>query len=200
VHFLQNISEKFQTISIIHIVFVSFSIHMFVISHPNFEILDEIFFTNFMRWFMLGIDHTPYQLPGLSFIVSPFVYVFGDNWASWRFPIVILGMVFLYFNYNVVEHISTKNTALIASIILAFSPVIFVSSSLMLRDMPVMALGFLSIYLYFRKKYYFAALLIGLSALIKETAIFFVLFIVIYHGVTHRYEFIIMVKNLKKSI
>ena len=135
---------------------------MFVISHPNFEVLDEIFFTNFMRWFMLGIDHSPYQLPGLSFIVSPFVYVFGDNWISWRFPIIIFGMVFLYFYYKVVEQIFTKKIALMTSVIMAFSPVIFVSSSLMLRDMPVMALGFFAMYLYLKKKYYFSALLIGL--------------------------------------
>lgn len=195
--FLHSVSEKLQTITILHIIFATFSIHMFVISHPNFEVLDEVFFTNFMRWFMLGIDHTPYQLPGLSFIVSPFVYVFGDNWASWRFPIVILGMVFLYFNYKVVEHISTKKTALITSIILAFSPVVFVSSALMLRDMPVMAMGFFSTYLYFRKKYYFAALLIGLSALIKETAIFFVMFIIIYHVFNNKDEFVLAVKNLR---
>jgi MFS family permease len=171
---------------------------MFVISHPNFEVLDEVYFTTFMRWFMLGIDHSPYQLPGLSFIVSPFVYVFGDNWASWRFPIVILGMVFLYFNYKVIEHVSSKKTALITSIIMAFSPVIFVSSSLMLRDMPVMAIGFFSIYLYFKHKYYLAALFIGLSALIKETAIFFVIFIVIYHTLNNKEELIITSKNIQK--
>lgn len=195
---LQSISEKIQKISIMHIIFTSFSIHMFVISHPNFEVLDEVFFTNFMRWFMLGIDHTPYQLPGLSFIVSPFVYVFGDNWASWRFPIIILGMVFLYFYYHVVKHISTKKIALISSVILAFSPVIFVSSSLMLRDMPVMAMGFFAIYLYFKQKYYFAALIIGLSALIKETAIFFVIFIVIYHCLNLRRDGLTM-KNIQKQ-
>lgn len=135
---------------------------------------------------MLGIDHSPYQLPGLSFIVSPFVYVFGDNWVSWRFPIIVFGMIFLYFYYKVVEQISTKKIALMTSIIMAFSPVIFVSSSLMLRDMPVMAIGFFSIYLYFKQKYYFAALLIGLSALIKETAIFFVIFIVLHYIINNR--------------
>ncbi len=196
---LQSISEKIQQITIMHIIFTSFSIHLFVISHPNFEVLDEVFFTNFMRWFMLGIDHSPYQLPGLSFIVSPFVYVFGDNWASWRFPIVILGMVFLYFYYHVVKHISTKKIALISSVILAFSPVIFVSSSLMLRDMPVMALGFFAIYLYFKQKYYFAALLIGLSALIKETAVFFVIFIIIYHCLHRREELFSTIKNIQKN-
>jgi len=194
---LQTITTKLQKISIIHIIFASFSIHMFVISHPNFEVLDEIFFTNFMRWFMLGIDHSPYQLPGLSFIVSPFVYVFGDNWVSWRFPIIILGMVFLYFYYKVVEHVSTKKIALMTSIIMAFSPVIFVSSSLMLRDMPVMAIGFFSIYLYFKQKYYVASLLIGLSALIKETAIFFVIFIVLHYIIKNKEKILMsIVKSL----
>jgi hypothetical protein len=183
---LQTLSTKFEGIGIIHVILASFSIHMFVISHPNFEVLDEIFFTNFMRWFMLGIDHSPYQLPGLSFIVSPFVYVFGDNWVSWRFPIIIFGMVFLYFYYKVVEQIFTKKIALMTSVIMAFSPVIFVSSSLMLRDMPVMALGFFAMYLYLKQKYYFSALFIGLSALIKETAIFFVIFITLHYILTNR--------------
>ncbi|MGY5150235.1 MAG: glycosyltransferase family 39 protein [Candidatus Nitrosopumilus sp. bin_68KS] len=197
---LDLITNKLQKISIIHVVLVSFSIHMFVISHPNYEVLDELFFTNFMRWFMIGIDHSPYQLPGLSFIVAPFVYIFGDNWISWRFPIVIFGMLFLFFSYKVIEHTSNKQIALLTSIILAFSPVIFTSSSLMLRDIPVMAMGFISIYLYFKQKYYFAALFIGLSAIIKETAIFFVLFIVIYHSIKNRQEiFMNISNNIKKQ-
>ncbi len=181
----ENISTAINKITVIHVILVSFAIHMFVISQPNFEVLDEVLFTNFMRWFMLGIDHTPYQLPGLSIIISPFVHIFGDNWLSWRFPIVLFGIVFLFFYYKVVEHISNKKVALLTTIILSFSPVIFVSSSLMLRDMPVMAAGFLSLYLYFKQKYYFSALLIGLSAIIKETAIFFMIFIALWYVYTH---------------
>lgn len=181
----ENISTAINKITVIHVILVSFSIHMFVISQPNFEVLDEVHFTNFMRWFMLGIDHAPYQLPGLSIIISPFVYIFGDNWLSWRFPIVLFGMLFLYFYYKVVEHISNKKIALLTTIILSFSPVIFVSSSLMLRDMPVMAIGFLSLYLYFKQRYYFSALLIGLAAIIKETAIFFIMFITLWHIFTY---------------
>jgi len=68
----------------------------------------------------------------------------------------------------------------------------------MLRDMPVMAMGFFAIYLYFKRKYYFAALLIGLSALIKETAIFFVIFIAIYHCLSYRVELSLIIKNIQK--
>jgi len=181
-----QISQRLDKISIFHIILSSFALHLFVMSQPNFEMLDEMYFTNFTRWLMLGIDHTPYQLPGLSIIASPFFYVFGDNWFSWRFPIIIFGMVFLYFNYKVIEHLSNKKIALLSSVVLSLSPMIFVHSTLMLRDIPVMALGFFSIYLYFKQKYYFAALVIGLTALIKETAMFFLIFVVIHYLITNR--------------
>jgi len=168
---------------------------MIVISQPNYEVLDEVFFTNFMRWFMVGIDHTPYQLPGLSFIVAPFVYLFGDNWFSWRFPIIIFGMVFLYFYYKVCEHVTNKKIALLSTVILSLSPMIFIHSSLMLRDIPVMALGFAGLYLYFKQKYYFASLIIGLSALIKETAFFFVVFIVLHYTITNREKIIMQASS-----
>lgn len=159
---------------------MSFAVHLFVINQPIHEVIDEVHFTNFMRWFMLGIDQTPFQLPGLSIVVSPFVVLFGDNWFSWRFPIIVFGMIFLYFYYKVVEHIVDKKIALLSTIILSLSPMIFVHSSLMLRDIPIMALGFFSLYLFFKQKYYFTALVIGLAAIIKETAIFFMVFIVLW--------------------
>lgn len=183
---LKSIEKQLLKINIIHIILVSFSIHMFLISQPNFEVVDEVDFTNFMRWFMVNIDNTPYQLPGLSFIIAPFVYLFGDNWFSWRFPIIIFGMVFLYFYYKVIKHISNKKIALLTTIILSASPMIFIHSSLMLRDIPVMALGFMGLYLYFKQRYYFSALIIGLSALIKESAFFFVIFIVLHYVLTNR--------------
>ena len=190
-----NLFEKLvqytQKVSIVHIILASFSLHMFLISQPSFEILDESYFTNFMRSFIVGIDHTPYQLPGLSFVVTPFVKLFGDNWLAWRLPIIILGMVFLYFYYKVIEHIADKKTALFTSIILSLSPMIFVHSSLMLRDIPIMALGFFSIWLYFKRKYHLMGIVIGLSALIKESAIFFLLFIVLYEILCNRKQIII---------
>ena len=192
---LVKYSEK---ISIFHIILTSFAIHMFVINQPTYEVLDEAYFTNFTRWFMLGIDHTPYQLFGLSLIEYPFVSTIGDNWFSWRFPVIVFGMVFLYFNYKVVEHLKNKKIALLTTGILCFSPLIFVHSSLLLRDIPVMALGFMSIYFYFKQKYYFSALLIGLSALIKESAIFFLIFIVLHYIMTNHKKIITQIQFKEK--
>ena len=190
-----QISEYLNKVNIFHIILVSFSIHMFVINQPVHEVIDEVHFTNFMRWFMLGIDHSPYQLPGLSVIVSPFVYLFGDNYIAWRLPIILFGMVFLYFYYKVIEHITNKKISLLSTVILSLSPMIFVHSSLMLRDIPVLALGFFSLYLYFKNKYYFSAIVIGLSALIKETAIFFMIFIILWSVIKFNKHNEITIKN-----
>lgn len=148
---------------------------------------------------MAGIDHTPYQLFGLSAIEYPFIVAFGDNWFSWRFPVIIFGMVFLYFNYKVIQHIKDKKTALLVTGILAFSPLVFVQSALLLRDIPVMALGFMAVYLYLKQKYYFSALVLGLSALIKETAIFFVAFIILHYVMTNRKKLLLGFLSMKTT-
>lgn len=177
---LDKITFFVDKITIWHLLIISVFMHMLVIGIPNFEQVDEVFFTNFLRWFMVGFDHTPNQLPGLSLIVAPFVYVFGDNYFSWRLPVILLGLLFMFSYYKVVEHVLNRKMALLTTTILLFSPIIFVHSSLMLRDIPVMALGFLSIWIYFKNKYYFSAIFIGLAANIKETAIFFMIFIMIW--------------------
>ena len=170
---------------------------MFVISKPSGEVLDEFYFVNFLRWFMIGIDHTPYQLNGLSVITSPFFYVFGDNWFSWRFPIVVLGMVFVYFFYKVAEKAFGKDTAIIASMIVCLSPTIFTHSGLMLRDVPVMAFGFIGLYMYLKKRYYLAFMIIGLSMMIKETAILFAVFIVLHYVLANRQELMLSLHSKK---
>ena len=195
--FSKKVDNIFSKFSILHLILIFFSIHMFIISKPSGEVLDEFFFVNFLRWFMIGIDHSPYLLNGLSVINSPFFYVFGDNWFSWRFPIVILGMVFVYFFYKVTEKAFGKDTAIIASMIVCLSPTIFTHSGLMLRDVPVMAFGFIGLYMYLKKRYYLAFMIIGLSIMIKETAILFAVFIVLHYVLANRQELMLSLHSKK---
>lgn len=58
-----------------------------------------------------------------------------------------------------------------------------------------MALGFLAIYLYLKQRYYFTALVIGISAIIKETAIFFVIFIVLHYVLNNREKIIMQISS-----
>jgi 4-amino-4-deoxy-L-arabinose transferase-like glycosyltransferase len=178
--------KYFEKISISHIILTSLSLHLLVIASTQiYSISDENIFLSIMRFFLEGEDHAPYQLPGLSLIVAPFVYLFGDSWFAWRLPIIGFNIVFLYFFFKVLLRYTTKNNAILISIIVSFDTLIFVHSSLMVRDIPILALGFMSLYLFFNKKYYSMGLVLGTGAIIKETMVFFLLFIISYYIITN---------------
>lgn len=191
----------FKKISIFYIIIPLFISQILIMGKPDYPILDEHHFVNFTRWLQLGYDHSPYQLPGLSLIGLPFMEILGDNAISWRLPIIIFGSVFVYFYYKVVKKLSNHKIAITSSVLLSLSPMIFAHSGLMLRDIPVLALGFIGIYLYLNKRYYFAFFVIGISALIKETVIFFIFFIVMYH-ISKNYKSIVylLLQNRKKLL
>ena len=190
--------KYFDKISISHIILTSLSLHMLVIASTQiYSISDENIFLSMMRFFLVGEDHAPYQLPGLSLIVTPFVYLFGDSWFAWRLPIIGFNMVFLYFFYKVILRHTTKNNAVLISIIISFDTLIFVHSSLMVRDIPILALGFMSLYLFFNKKYYLMGLVLGTGAVIKETMAFFLIFIIAYYMIMNYRNIITKISSPK---
>lgn len=176
-----------EKIRISHVILLSLILHAFVISQPQFlQIWDESIFLELTRDFLEGEDHTPHQLPGIKFFVGAAITIFGDNWFSWRVPSVIFGMLTLLVFFKIVTRFTSDKKALLATTILSFDTIFFVHSSLFLRDIPLLFFGLFSFYLYQRKSYYLAAIVIGFSLLIKEIGILFLILIVIYHIWTRR--------------
>ncbi|MGI0010082.1 MAG: ArnT family glycosyltransferase, partial [Nitrosopumilaceae archaeon] len=178
--------EQFNKITLTHVLLLSLVLHTFVIAQPqSLQVWDESIFLEIARDFMAGNDRTPYQLPGLNFFIGPAMYIFGDNWFSWRMPLVIFGILTLWIFYKICCRFTSERNALFATIILSFDSIFFVHSTLILRDMPLIFFGMLSFYLYLRKRYYLSASILGFAFMIKETAIFFFVLTAIYHlGVT----------------
>ncbi|NIU00214.1 MAG: phospholipid carrier-dependent glycosyltransferase, partial [Nitrosopumilaceae archaeon] len=90
------------------------------------------------------------------------------------------GMLTLLVFFKIISRLTSEKNAILATAILSFDTIFFVHSSLFLRDIPVMFFGLFSFYMYQRKSYYFAAVVLGFSLLIKETAVFFLILITIY--------------------
>lgn len=179
-----QIFKYFDKIRISHVILVSIILHAFVMSQPPDQIGDENIFLTIFRMLQTGIDHSPYQMPGLSLLLYPAVEIFGDYWFSWRVTSVIFGTLFLFVLYHTFKKITTERNALFVTILVSIDITIFVHSSLFLRDVPVMFFGTFAIYMYLTKRYYFTALLLGFTSLIKETALFFLIFIIAYHLIT----------------
>ncbi len=179
---------------------MSLVLHAFAISQPQFlQIWDESIFLEITRDFLEGEDHTPYQLPGIKFFVGAAISIFGDNWFSWRVPSVIFGMLTLLVFFKIISRLTSEKNAILATAILSFDTIFFVHSSLFLRDIPVMFFGLFSFYMYQRKSYYFAAVVLGFSLLIKETAVFFLILITIYRIGTNK-PVTFSFHSVKKSI
>lgn len=193
------IQEYVNKVTITHIILISLILHAFVIAQPQFlQIWDESIFIELMRDFLKGEDHVPYQLPGVNLFQGTATLIFGDNWFSWRVPSVIFGMLSLFVFYKVFCNYTNERNALLATTILSFDTIFFVHSTLFLRDIPLMFFGIFSFYLYIKKRYYLASLVLGFSFLIKETALFFLFLIMINHYVSFPKK--IRMTNLKKGI
>ena len=194
------LQEYVNKITITHVILISLILHVFVIAHPQFlQIWDESIFIELMRDFLKGEDHAPYQLPGLNLFQGSATVIFGDNWFSWRVPSVIFGMLSLLVFYKVFCHYTSERNALLATTLLSFDTIFFVHSTLFLRDVPLMFFGIFSFYLYLKKKYYLAAIVLGFAFFIKETAIFFFFLIIINHLINKQPGKLKQV-NIKKSI
>lgn len=181
-----QISQYYNKIGILHVILVSIILHAFVISQPPEQVGDESIFLTIFRMLQTGVDHTPYQMPGLSFLLFPSIEIFGDYWFSWRATSVFFGILFLFVLYHTIKKITTEKNALFVTVLVSLDITIFVHSSLFLRDIPVMFFGTFAIYMYFTKKYYLTALLLGFAALIKESALFFLILIIAYHLIITR--------------
>ena len=196
--FFSKSTEWLNKITITHILLISLVLHVLVISHPPDQVGDETIFLSITRNFLDGNDYSPYQLPGLSIIAGLSMTVFGDNWFGWRFPSLIFGIFTLFLIFNLSKKFTNEKNALFLTTIISFDYLFFTHSSLLLRDMPVIFFGMLALNLYFSKKYYLTALILGIAALIKETALFFLIFIIIYHTLITKF-FIIQNVNFPKN-
>jgi 4-amino-4-deoxy-L-arabinose transferase-like glycosyltransferase len=181
-----QLSQYYNKIGISHVILISIILHVLVISQPPNQIGDESIFLTIFRVLQTGVDHTPYKMPGLSFLLFPSVEIFGDYWFSWRATSVLFGALFLLVLYHTVKKITTEKNALFVTILVSLDITIFVHSSLFLRDIPVMFFGTFATYMYFTKRYHLTALLLGFTALIKESALFFLILIITYHLITTR--------------
>ncbi|MDX1532910.1 MAG: glycosyltransferase family 39 protein [Nitrosopumilaceae archaeon] len=177
-----QVSSLFERFTISHVILTSLVLHIFVIAQPqHLQIWDETIFLELVRNFLHGEDHTPYQLPGLNFFQGATIAIFGDNWFAWRIPSIIFGMLTLFVFYRILCHVTSERNALLATAILSFDTIFFVHSTLFLRDVPLIFFGMLSILFYFRKNYFLCAIPLGFAFLIKETALLFFIFLVIFH-------------------
>ncbi|MDA4136984.1 MAG: glycosyltransferase family 39 protein [Thaumarchaeota archaeon] len=159
-------------------------------------VMDEIYYIPAAQALLTGekcgpyADNCNYEHPFLSkaFIAAGIV-LFGDNDFGWRFFVVLLGTASIPVLFAICWRVTRDSTlSLFATFLLAFETLFFAHSSIAVIDVQAIFFALLAFLVYlgnFRiwrlNRFALSGILLGLAALSKETAIFMVIFLVVYN-------------------
>lgn len=134
--------------------------------------------------------------PGTFFGHPPGIYVslvlwfrlVGETiWGPHLFA-VIFGFLGLYYTYLLGSHLENRGAGLIAALLLFGTPMYFAQSGMVLGDIPITALGVMSVYYALRRRLGIYLICSIYMVLMKETSIAIVVALVIYLFRNQRYR------------
>ena len=159
-------------------------------------VMDEIYYVPAAQVLLNGDKCGPGGLncnmehPFLSkAVIAAGIVLFGNNDFGWRFFVVLLGTACVPILFAICWRVTKDRTlSLFAAFLLAFETLFFVHSSIAVIDIQPIFFALLAFLVYLGKfrvwkldSFVLAGILLGLSALSKETAIFMLLFLITYN-------------------
>jgi len=176
-------------IKISHFLLLYFAVHILQIAFPSdgSMVFDEAYYVPASLATLAGqaanLEHPPLG----KLIGAAGIALFGNNWFGWRFPQVVISTAGLYLFYLVAKRLLGGDPwALGATILLGLDTIFFIHGGVLLLDAPAFMLGFLTLELYFRKKYWWSAACMGLAFFDREFAVFIFITLIAYHIAVNR--------------
>lgn len=177
---LLSYASKFR---IEHFLLLYFAIHMLQISFPSdgSMVFDEGHYTKASLATLQGLPANAEHPPLAKIISAIGIGLLGNNWFGWRFPQVLMQIAALYLFFLLVRRLIGSPWAFGATMLLAFDPIFFIHGGALLIDMPFFLFVLVAFELYFRQRYSWSAVSMGLAFITREFGVFFLAPLVIYH-------------------
>src|SRR3989449_2168403 len=179
-------------INIGHLLLILFALHLFALSFPSDTsngggmVFDEKYYVPASQDLLHGVASN-LEHPFFGKVWGALgISIFGDNFFGWRIFYALIGVVSVWVMYELAKVFFSKEKALFAASMLGFESIFFVHTSLLLLEGPPILFGLLGFLAYFKGRQYLSALAFGLSILSKETGVFFLLSLGLYHLWTSR--------------
>ena len=170
-----------------HLLLIIFALHLFALSFPSDTsnggglVFDEAYYVPASLDLLHGVANN-LEHPFFGKLWGALgIAIFGDNFFGWRIFYAVIGTLAVWMMYELARHFFSKDLALLAASMLAFENLFFIHTSLLLLDGPPVLFALAGFLAYFKRRYYLSALAFGLSILSKETGVFFLLALVLYH-------------------
>lgn len=178
------LKDSVRTLNIGHLLLVLLALHLFAMSFPNGSgdyVFDESYYVpaarDLLKFIPSNLEH-----PFFGKIWGALgIYLFGDNFFGWRIFYVIIGVLCVYALYELALNFLSREKALFAASLFGFETLFFIHTSLDLLEGPPILFALLGFHAYFKKRYYWTAICMGLSVLSKEWGLYFVGVLFLYH-------------------
>src|SRR5438445_10346235 len=174
-------------IKITHLLLILFALHLFALSFPSDtsngggRVFEVAFYVPAAQDILHGVASN-LEHPFFGKVWGALgISIFGDNFFGWRIFYALIGVVSVWVMYELAKIFFSKEKALFAASMLGFESVFFVHTSLLLLDGPPILFGLLGFLAYFKGRQYLSAIGFGLSILSKDTGVFFLLALGLYH-------------------
>lgn len=181
------LTRTLRGINIGHLVLVIFALHLFALSFPSDttngggRVFDEAYYVPASLDFLHGVANN-LEHPFFGKIWGALgISIFGDNFFGWRIFYAVIGSLAVWMMYELARHFFSREKALLSASVLAFENLFFVHTSLLLLEGPPVLFALAGFLAYFKRRYYLSALAFGLCILSKETGVFFLIALVLYH-------------------
>lgn len=188
VRFFERVIQK---IDIGHLLIILFALHLFALSFPSDTsngggmVFDEAYYVPASLDLLHGIaSNLEHPFFG-KFWGSLGIGIFGNNFFGWRIFYAVIGVLAVWIMYELARVFFSKEKALFAAAMLGFENLFFIHTSLLLLEGPPILFALLGFLLYFRKRYYLSGIAFGLCILSKETGVFFLGALLLYHIWAH---------------
>jgi len=151
------------------LVVVVLTLHFAIITIPDKPVFDEAHYITDARSVISGQVTERGEHPSLGklFVIAG-ILIFGDNPFGWRFFSVIMSAISLVLFYLICRNLAlSKRTSLLATFLLAFENFSFIYFGLAMLDTFSLTFTLAAFWLYLRRNYPAAGIMVALSALAK---------------------------------
>jgi len=179
---LKKIPSK---IKIHHILIATLLLHIFVMQFPSDGgmIFDEVHYIKAARDTMIGLPANAEHPPLAKILYAGSIGFFGDWWFGWRIIPLICSVLSVAVFYVIARKFFSEKKAVAASAFLAFDTLFFVNMSLALLDPPAILFALIGMERFLSKKWKTSALMFAIAVLMKETALFILIAVLVWKAV-----------------
>lgn len=123
--YLGFFKRLFSNITLLELLLIWFTIHIFLISFPQTPVFDETYYTKAAQDLINRVPSNP-EHPFLGKVWGSLgILLFGNNFFGWRIVIIVFGLLSMYVFYLLLLKYLSERQALLATAFLGFDYMFF---------------------------------------------------------------------------